>query len=221
MIVWGMSDRGIVRAENQDMFLVDALHDQNQAVLAVCDGMGGANAGNVASEIAIHTFSEELKNTLKPSMSTTYMKNVAIAAVTEANARVYSKSNESKDFSGMGTTLVAALIDGNKAVIVNVGDSRAYLAGSTGIQKITKDHSLVEEMLTRGDITEEQARVHPNKNLITRGAWRGTHDKGGFLYGHDQKESISASLLRRAYKYAYRSGNSNRNSERSTTRKML
>ena len=168
MNVWGMSDRGIVRAENQDMFLVDALHDQNQAVIAVCDGMGGANAGNVASEIAINAFSEELKNALKPEMSITYMKNVAIAAVTEANARVYEKSNESKNFSGMGTTLVGALIDGSKAVIVNVGDSRAYLASSAGIQKITKDHSLVEEMLMRGDITEEQARIHPNKNLITR-----------------------------------------------------
>ncbi len=168
MNVWGMSDRGLIRLENQDMFLVDVLHDQNQAVLAVCDGMGGARAGNVASEIAINTFSEEIKNLLKPSMSTTYMKNIALAAVTEANARVYEKSNESEHFSGMGTTLVGALVDGNKAVIVNVGDSRAYFASKSGIVKVTKDHSLVEEMLTRGEITEDQARTHPNKNLITR-----------------------------------------------------
>ncbi|MCX7614757.1 MAG: protein phosphatase 2C domain-containing protein, partial [Clostridiales bacterium] len=98
----------------------------------------------------------------------TYMKNIAIAAVTEANKRVYEKSNESASFSGMGTTLVGAVVDGNKAVIVNVGDSRAYLVNRENIMKISKDHSLVEEMLSRGDITEEQARVHPNKNLITR-----------------------------------------------------
>ncbi|MDP4109487.1 MAG: Stp1/IreP family PP2C-type Ser/Thr phosphatase [Bacillota bacterium] len=169
MNVWGMSDRGIVRQENQDMFLVDAMHERNQAVIAVCDGMGGARAGNVASEIAINTFSEEIKDSLKPSMTAGYMKNIAIAAVHAANARVFEKSNESDKLKGMGTTLVGAIFDEGKTVIVNVGDSRAYLADGAGsIVRITKDHSVVEEMVQRGEITEEEARNHPHKNLITR-----------------------------------------------------
>jgi len=168
MNVWGKSDRGRVRLQNQDMFLVDVLHEQNQAVLAVCDGMGGARAGNVASEIAIGAFSEAVKNMLKPDMSVSYMKSIAQAAVTEANARVFEKAGESEHFTGMGTTLVGALIDADKAVIVNAGDSRAYLIDENGIKRVTKDHSFVEEMVIRGELTEDQARIHPHKNLITR-----------------------------------------------------
>lgn len=168
MNVWGISDTGRVRAQNQDSFFIDAMHEDGHAVCVVCDGMGGARAGNVASELAVEAFVEEIKNALKPSMNPKYMRELLDRAAYKANRVVYDKSRSDDAFSGMGTTLVGALLSGSHAAIVNVGDSRAYYIDNGGIKRITQDHSLVEDLLHRGDLTYEEARNHPGRNLITR-----------------------------------------------------
>ena len=168
MDIFGMTHIGKIRQTNQDNYYIHALPSDRQAVALICDGMGGAKAGNVASEFAMLAFSEEIKNMLKPAMSVEYMKNILKSAVRIANSKTYEKSLESPDYEGMGTTIVAVLTDGDNAVIANVGDSRAYMIHDERIQKITRDHSLVEDMISRGERTPEEAKDYPGKNLITR-----------------------------------------------------
>lgn len=165
---WGITDRGRVRSQNQDSFYLDVLHEEHQAVLVVCDGMGGAKAGNVASELAVEAFVEDVRGSLKPGINHRYMKNALSQAVSRANAVVYQKAQSKEDYNGMGTTLVGAIVSDDMVAVANVGDSRAYLISEEGISRITRDHSVVEDMLYNGDLTREQARIHPSKNLITR-----------------------------------------------------
>lgn len=170
MKVWAMTDKGLSRSQNQDSFFVDVLHGDGQAILVVCDGMGGARAGNVASAIAVETFIEEAKGALRSGAGKKQLETVAVGAVSAANESVYAKSRSAGgEYRGMGTTLVGALCSERICSIVNVGDSRAYLiTAENGIRRVTTDHSVVEDLVSRGDISEAQARHHPNKNLITR-----------------------------------------------------
>ena len=166
MNAWGLTDKGVVRAQNQDAFYLQVKHEDNQAILAVCDGMGGARAGDVASRLALDTFVGEVGRTLKPGMDTEAIKRTLSFAAALANEAVYVKA-EAAEYTGMGTTLVGAAVSGSQAVVINVGDSRAYrIAG--GIARVTRDHSLVEDLLSTGDLTEQEARSHPSKNLLTR-----------------------------------------------------
>lgn len=168
MIAAGITDRGKVRQENQDNYYVDVLHDRGQALVVICDGMGGAKAGDVASEMATELFVAEVKKRFTPSMKPHYMREVMAEAVKAANAVVFERSGESDALSGMGTTIVAALIDHEDCVIMNVGDSRAYLLSGGGIRRVTNDHSLAEELLRQGRLTPRQAKAYPAKNMITR-----------------------------------------------------
>lgn len=168
MNVWAMTDKGRVRSQNQDSFFVDVFHEDDQAICVVCDGMGGARSGNVASALAVETFSDEVKKSLKPSMGKKYMETIMLEAVRAANDCVYAKSRSGEAFRGMGTTLVGVLVSDGHASIVNVGDSRAYLVTREGIRRVTVDHSVVEDLVSRGDISQAQAKNHPSKNLITR-----------------------------------------------------
>lgn len=168
MNVWGLSDTGRVRTQNQDAFYLDAQREEGRAVCVVCDGMGGALAGNVASELAVETFFDGVKEGLRPLMGPKYMQKLLDDAAHRANRVVYERSMSSRDYTGMGTTLVAALVSGDVACVVNVGDSRAYYIDDQKIMRITRDHSVVEDMINKGDLTEEQARLFPGKNLITR-----------------------------------------------------
>ncbi len=169
MKVWAMTDKGLSRSQNQDSFFVDVLHGDGQAILVVCDGMGGARAGNVASAIAVETFVEEAKGALRSGAGKKQLEAAALEAAHAANECVYAKSRTAGgEFRGMGTTLVGVLCSGKHCSIVNVGDSRAYLITEAGIRRVTTDHSVVEDLVSRGDISEAQARHHPNKNLITR-----------------------------------------------------
>ena len=127
--VQGITDVGLVRKENQDAYAVREEMASGHTVCVVCDGMGGAAGGKLASRIAVTTYPE---------------------------------------YSGMGTTLVSAVVYEGGAVITNVGDSRAYHIAGGEITRVTRDHSLVQSMVERGDITAEEARRHPNRNLITR-----------------------------------------------------
>lgn len=164
---WGLTDRGNVRAQNQDSFTIVRFSPEH-ALAVVCDGMGGAKSGNVASRLATDVFIREVKRTWNASLDDDALRRMLVDAVELANQAVYEHAQLSEDFSGMGTTLVAAFVKSDLAIAVNVGDSRAYLLREQGVTRITEDHSVVQLMVRRGEITEEEARTYPGKNLITR-----------------------------------------------------
>lgn len=166
MKIWQKTDRGVIRKENQDSCGVLECGGWNAAV--VCDGMGGARAGAVASALAVETFVNALRDHLAEETPAEQITEIGLSAVDLANGAVYEKAMADENCRGMGTTLVSAVCRGAKATIFNVGDSRAYLINPSGIRAISRDHSLVQDMLERGDITAEEARTHPNRNLITR-----------------------------------------------------
>ena len=166
MYVCGVTDIGLVRRENQDSYLIREC--EGHTICVVCDGMGGAAGGKLASTIATETFTAELERVLKPDMSQEELLEASSYAVSMANQAIRKAAAESEAYQNMGTTLVAAVSYAGGAVITNVGDSRAYRITPERITRITKDHSLVERMVDRGDITAEEARRHPSRNLITR-----------------------------------------------------
>ena len=164
---WGLTDRGNVRAQNQDYFTIVRFSPEH-ALAVVCDGMGGAKSGNVASRLATDVFIREVKRTWNASLDDDALRRMLVDAVELANQAVYEHAQLSEDLSGMGTTRVAAFVKSDLAIAVNVGDSRAYLLREQGVTRITEDHSVVQLMVRRGEITEEEARTYPGKNLITR-----------------------------------------------------
>lgn len=167
MQYWALTDAGVARSQNQDAYQIVAL-DKNALLCVVCDGMGGAKSGNVASTLAADVFTQEVKQSWTSDMDPEMLDQMLSGAVKLANFTVYDQAKQFEDFNGMGTTLVALLIQGKKATVVNVGDSRAYLVDSDGIKQITTDHSLVQMMVARGELTPEKAKHYPGKNLITR-----------------------------------------------------
>ena len=167
MQYWALTDPGCTRTQNQDAYQIEEL-DRSTLLCVVCDGMGGARSGNVASSLAVDVFTQEIKRSWKPDMDPDRLDQMLYSAVKLANFTVYDQAQQFEDFAGMGTTLVAALIQGKLATIVNVGDSRAYHVDQDGIRQITVDHSLVQMMVARGELSPEKARSYPGKNLITR-----------------------------------------------------
>ena len=164
---WGITDPGCVRPQNQDAYKIEEL-DRNALLCVVCDGMGGAKSGNVASSLAVDVFTQELRSSYHANMDASDVDDLLQRAIKLDNFTVYDQAREVEDFAGMGTTLVAALVRGKQATVANVGDSRAYLVNSNGIRPITVDHSLVQMMVQRGELLPEQAKSYPGKNLITR-----------------------------------------------------
>lgn len=167
MQYWGITDPGCIREQNQDAYQIEAL-DKNTLLCVVCDGMGGAKSGNVASTLAVDVFAQEIKRTWTPDMDMEKQDQMLRNAVKLANFTLYDQAQQFEEFAGMGTTLVAALIHGKAATVVNVGDSRAYSLRNDGIRQLTTDHSLVQMMISRGELTPERAKRYPGKNLITR-----------------------------------------------------
>ena len=167
MQIWALTDPGNLRPQNQDAYET-ATFGFDRALLVVCDGMGGARAGNVASELAVAAFTAHVRASQKGVSGAERIFSMLREALARANRAVYERAQASEEYAGMGTTLVAALIVKNTAYLINVGDSRAYHITQEGITRITRDHSLVEDMVQRGELTREQARNHPHKNLITR-----------------------------------------------------
>ena len=167
MEFWGLTDPGSVRAQNQDAFHMERL-DKHTVLCVVCDGMGGAKSGNVASSLAVDVFVQEVKQTWTADMDKDQLDRMLHSAVKLANFTVFDQSKQFEEFSGMGTTLVAVLIHGKDATIVNVGDSRAYSIDREGISQLTVDHSVVQMMVARGEVSPERAKTYPGKNLITR-----------------------------------------------------
>ncbi|MEG0779698.1 MAG: Stp1/IreP family PP2C-type Ser/Thr phosphatase [Oscillospiraceae bacterium] len=166
MRIWGLTDIGLVRKENQDAYAVREL--PFATICVVCDGMGGTCGGQMASNIAVSTYVTELEKVLRPGMTPQELGEASAHAVALANEAIRRQAEQSEEFKNMGTTLVSAVTYPGGAAITNVGDSRAYHVTAEGITRVTKDHSLVEDMVDRGDITAEEARRHPNRNLITR-----------------------------------------------------
>ena len=164
---WGLTDVGCTRAQNQDTFLIEKL-DKHTLLCVVCDGMGGAKSGNIASTLAADVFVQQVKQTWSGEFHQGNVDHMLKNAVKLANFTVYDQAQQFEEFTGMGTTLVAVLIHGKWATIVNVGDSRAYMIDQVGIHQVTVDHSVVQLMVSRGEITPEQAKTYPGKSLITR-----------------------------------------------------
>lgn len=167
MQCWGLSDQGCVRKQNQDAYQIEQL-DRTSVLCVVCDGMGGAKSGNIASTLAVDVFVEEVRRTWTPGITQTKIEQMLRGAVKLANFTVFDQAQQFEEFDGMGTTLVAVLIRGRRATVVNVGDSRAYKVDEDGIRQITRDHSLVQMMVDRGELSPELARTYPGKNFITR-----------------------------------------------------
>lgn len=165
MKLWGITHRGVVREENQDAYAVHTLSD-HQLLAVVCDGMGGARAGKVASAMAVEAFQELFTQLWNAGVLNG--EDMLESAAAHANEAVYHRSTTDDNCFGMGTTMVAVLLNGTHASILNEGDSRAYYITPESITRVTRDHSLVEDLVRRGDLTPDQARIHPHKNLITR-----------------------------------------------------
>lgn len=169
MNVFGVTDVGKVRRDNQDSYAICPIGDE-AVLLVVCDGMGGARAGSVASSVAAEAFTEAVEAALAGGLpeDLAAREQILCDACRTANEKVYRLSLEHREYEGMGTTLVAALAAPGAVCFVNVGDSRGYVLTNTSIHQVTVDHSLVQLLVERGEITPAQARVHPQKNLITR-----------------------------------------------------
>ena len=160
------TDTGMVRSSNQDCYAIGELPSGAWAV--VCDGMGGHSGGNVASKIATDTISDRIKENIRPAMRELSVRNMLESAVVTANADIYVRASKEKELAGMGTTVVAVVCMNSKAVIAQVGDSRCYLLRKDKIIQLTKDHSLVQQLVDSGSITKEEAVHHHLKNVITR-----------------------------------------------------
>lgn len=164
--VFSITDRGLMRKTNQDACACAVLGSK-RAWGVVCDGMGGANAGDIASRMAVTAFTEQMER-LKSILPHFREGDLLLKAADEANTAIFRRAVSDSACEGMGTTMVGALMWEKALWVVNVGDSRAYLVRDGEIRRITRDHSVVEDLVAQGKVTPEQARFHPQRNLITR-----------------------------------------------------
>ena len=167
MKMTGNSDIGRKRSRNEDNFCFGECAE-NVYYAVVCDGMGGASGGQIASGTACEIVEDKIKKCYNMNMTERSIENLLLSAITTANVSVYDRAVADMDLKGMGTTIVSAVIKDNNVCIAHVGDSRAYYITENGIKQITKDHSLVQQMLDNGQITRAEFETHPNKNIITR-----------------------------------------------------
>jgi len=172
MKTFGLTDKGAVRADNQDCYIIEKCRESDCAIVALCDGMGGAKAGGIASRLSARAFVDHVYGKVnRPGVRASSCVKILEDACKEANGVSFEYSHIDIAYDGMGTTLVGGVVFNNgKAVLINVGDSRAYVISKrkANIKQITRDHSMVGDLLAFGAITEEQAKTHPQKNVITR-----------------------------------------------------
>jgi PPM family protein phosphatase len=166
MRLYGLSDIGRVRNINQDAFLIESKDDYN--LIVVCDGMGGANAGEVASALAISSIRASFLNDRPRGQDAQALTLWLESAINRANHDILTQAQLPK-YHGMGTTIAACLISDEAIVGANVGDSRIYvIKHDQAIQQISEDHSLIHEMIKQGHITEAQAKYHPQRAVLTQ-----------------------------------------------------
>ena len=168
MNVCGKTDVGLRRHENQDTFAVE--QGEKLLIAVVCDGMGGAEGGQIASSLAVEIFMKEIRALLRADMTAGQLRELASFCVAKANTAVYQRALQDPAYQGMGTTLVSAVAGERDAVICNIGDSRAYLIHDGEMTRITHDHSVVQTLVENGDITariptatSSPARLVPTK----------------------------------------------------------
>ncbi len=167
MKVFSQSDIGLRRNSNQDYCMTGYFPD-GAAYAIVCDGMGGANGGATASRVATETIAETITGGYRSEMDRSEIESLMKLAIDYANNAVYEMATHVSGLEGMGTTVVLVIAKEGRLHVVHAGDSRAYLCTSDSIRQITTDHSIVQELVEAGQITREEARIHPNRNLITR-----------------------------------------------------
>lgn len=157
---------GCVRNHNEDSIRLTQL-DAGFRLAIVADGMGGHQAGDVASKEAVQIIEQDLRQN-KLDVSTEEKKEILLKAIGKANQKVYTLALENSQFQGMGTTVIAAIVDAKEVVLGHVGDSRAYMLHKEGLYQLTVDHSYVEFLKKHGQITAEEAETHPQRNMILR-----------------------------------------------------
>ena len=176
MKTFSVTDAGVVREMNQDYyFSSDTAVGNLPNLFIVADGMGGHKAGDYASRYTIERgVASVSRNTGEEPIA------IMQEAINKANELLVAESREDESKSGMGTTLVIGTIIGNKLFVANIGDSRLYVVGQN-MRQITRDHSLVDEMVRLGEINADEARVHPDKNIITRAVGTSDHVEADFF----------------------------------------
>ncbi|MBR4288944.1 MAG: Stp1/IreP family PP2C-type Ser/Thr phosphatase [Clostridia bacterium] len=184
MLYFGSTDQGIRRSNNQDSFQIKIAG--NLLIATVCDGMGGANGGNIASAIAVEAYNKKLAKYINSALSFVFLGDIPEfgvpcenfpelrlsdfigKSVDFANAQVFDAAARDSSLYGMGTTLTSCIITPVGIITANIGDSRIYYVCDGKIEKLTKDHSLVQSYIDEGKITEKEALNHPNRNIILR-----------------------------------------------------
>lgn len=178
----GKTDVGLKRTNNQDSYAVFSKEGYFCAI--VCDGMGGAKGGNIASGLAVKSFASVIKKAFSMRNADDYgesaIRMLLKSAVNEANDAVYQRSLTDPELEGMGTTIVAVLVCLCGTFAVNVGDSRIYCQFDGSIRQVSKDHSFVQYLVEKGEIRPEEASNHPNKNIILRALGVNEHVEGDY-----------------------------------------
>ena len=167
MKVFGSTDTGLVRSDNQDRFACSMVSPK-LAYAILCDGMGGEKGGSIAAEIAIQHAKEMLERDLSEEMSELTVRAILLSAISGANALIYDMAQKQPELVGMGTTMIIAVADGETLSISYVGDSRVYRVAEQEDVQLTRDHTVVQMLVDIGEITEEDARSHPQRHYITR-----------------------------------------------------
>lgn len=167
MRIVAKTDIGLKRSSNQDSYAAGELPG-SVAWAVVCDGVGGVSGGNVASTTAVKIISERISATYRQGMGFNSIRNMLTSAIYAANISVYDMAKDNPELSGMGTTVVVAIVVDGTVCIAHAGDSRAYILSDKKLRQLTKDHSFVQEMVDNGNLTPDQAKVDPRKNIITR-----------------------------------------------------
>lgn len=166
MKIVARTDSGLVRDNNQDSYSAFELDDAVVAI--VCDGMGGAAQGALASNQAVMAIKEYITEKYYSGMTDLSIRTLLVSALESANRFVFNLSRTDDSYFGMGTTAVAALVSGSFAYIAHAGDSRAYKKSEGILSQLTKDHSIIQHMIESGEISPEEASAHPDKHIITR-----------------------------------------------------
>lgn len=157
-----LSDVGNIRQINEDY--LSYYEDEDIGVYIIADGMGGHNAGEIASALAV----EKVLEYVKDHRNDEEIKKLVQNSIMHANRAIFDKSEENNSLKGMGTTITVYISNGKSCLVANVGDSSCYIVREGKLSKVTKDHSLVQQLVDEGSITEAEARRHPNRNIITR-----------------------------------------------------
>lgn len=167
MEVFGVSDIGKKRESNQDNFFYYKINNE-ECFAFVCDGMGGSNGGEIASNMVKQIFSAIITKKLKEQKTTEQIKDLIFYCYEKANKEIFEKASLNSSLKGMGTTSITVVLKENCLMVFNVGDSRVYLNSDFGLKQLSVDHSYVQTLVDCGEITKEQAKLHPRKNEITK-----------------------------------------------------